>query len=128
VLDTNVVIGLLKGDPPAIALASEAALDLARAAVSPITRMELLGYPGLTAAEDAVTREFLGHCQVLPIDEAVEAEAIRLRRARAIKLPDAIVLASALVACARLLTLDQRLARLAQASPPSPESTGEARR
>lgn len=42
-LDTNIVIGLLKGYAPALMLAEQAGLSLDRAVVSQITRMELLG-------------------------------------------------------------------------------------
>lgn len=106
-LDTNVVIGLLKAHGPAIALAEQAALVLEQSAVSQITRMELLGYPKLTAEEDQTIRAFLAACQVGLIDEAVEAEAIRLRRSGTFKLPDAIVAATAITHRLKLLTLDQ---------------------
>ncbi len=113
-LDTNIVIGLLKGHGPAVDLAERVGLRLDRAAVSQITRIELLGFPGLTETEEAVTRQFLACCEVLPLSQAVEAETIRLRRGSGLKLPDSIVLASARVAGAALLTLDQRLSNAAQ--------------
>lgn len=106
-LDTNIVIGLLKAYGPAMGLAEQAALVLGEAAVSQITRMELLGYPRLTDEEDRKIRAFLAACQVRLIDEAVEAEAIRLRRSGAFKLPDAIVAATAITGGLKLLTLDQ---------------------
>lgn len=109
-LDTNIVIGLLKGSEPAVMLAKQHSLTLSRAGISQITRMELLGFPGLEAAEEQATRAFLGACRVILLDEHIEQEAIRLRRAGLLKLPDAIIAASALVSGARLLTLDQRLA------------------
>jgi predicted nucleic acid-binding protein len=112
VIDTNVVIGLLKGHTAAVELAREAGLQLQRAGVSQITRMELLGYPGLTDEEDRAARAFIGACQVIGLDDDVEQHAIRLRRAGLLKLPDAIVAGSALASGARLLTLDQRLARI----------------
>jgi predicted nucleic acid-binding protein len=61
-LDTNMVIGLLKGHAPALLLAEESGLALEKAAVSQITRMELLGYPNLTAEEDQAIRGFLASC------------------------------------------------------------------
>jgi predicted nucleic acid-binding protein len=106
-LDTNVVIGLLKGHVPAIALAEQSALSLNQAAVSQITRMELLGYPKLTDEEDRGIRIFLAACQVRLLDERIETEAIRLRRSGVFKLPDAIVAATAITGGLRLLTLDQ---------------------
>ena len=106
-LDTNIVIGLLKGQAQAVALAERAGLALDRAAVSQITRMELLGFPKLTDAEDQDIRGLLALCQVRLLDEQVEAEAIRLRRSGGFKLPDAIIAATAICGNLRLLTLDE---------------------
>ncbi len=44
-LDTNMVIGLLKGHAAAITLAEQSGFTLDKSAVNQITRMELLGYP-----------------------------------------------------------------------------------
>lgn len=111
-LDTNVVIGLLKQQPAAIALAESQKLELSQSAVSQITRMELLGFPGLVDEEERAILEFLQSCQVLLIDEAVEGAAIRLRRAGLCKLPDAIIAATAQMHQLKLLTLDERLAKI----------------
>ncbi len=113
-LDTNVVIGLLKQQPAAIALIETHPFDLSKAAVSQITRMELLGFPSLAPEEEAAILDLLRNCRILLIDEAVERQAIRLRRTSHCKLPDAIVAATALVHGIALLTLDQRLARLVE--------------
>lgn len=101
-LDTNMVIGLLKGYEPAIRLAEQSGLVLDRAAVSQITRMELLGYPQLTDEEDGAIRGFLAMCQVRLLDEQIEERAIRLRRSGTFKLPDAIIAATALCGALRL--------------------------
>ena len=106
------VIGLLKGHGAAVELARNSGLSLQHAAVSQITRMELLGYPGLKEEEERAARSFVGACQVIGLDEVVEKHAIRLCRAGLLKLPDAIVAGSDLAAGARLLTLDQRLAKV----------------
>jgi len=110
-LDTNMVIGLLKGQAAAIALAEQSGLALDQSAVSQITRMELLGYPQLTDDEDQTIRAFLTNCQVRMLDEQVEAQAIALRRSGSFKLPDAIIAATAITASLRLLTLDQGMLR-----------------
>lgn len=110
-LDTNMVIGLLKGYAPALALAENSGLDLRKTAVSQITRMELLGYPRLSDEEDREIRAFLAACQVRLLDEQIESQAIALRRAGYFKLPDAIVAATAIVGSLRLLTLDQGMLR-----------------
>ncbi|MGD0960695.1 MAG: type II toxin-antitoxin system VapC family toxin [Methylomonas sp.] len=108
-LDTNMVIGLLKGNEEALILAEQAELSLEKTGISQITRMELLGYPKLTDEEERAIREFLDACQICLLEERIEMEAIRLRRSGNFKLPDAIVAASALVNHARLLTLDKRI-------------------
>ncbi|RFO98990.1 hypothetical protein DIC66_01360 [Rhodoferax lacus] len=109
------VIGLLKGHGPALVLAEQSGLALERAAVSQITRMELLGYPQLTDEEDKAIQSFLAACQVRMLDPQVEALAITLRRSGAFKLPDAIVAATAISGSLRLLTLDQAMVRRLQA-------------
>jgi hypothetical protein len=109
-LDTNIVIGLLKGNGKAVELAEAVALDLSVSAVSQITRMELLGFSGMTEAEESRINQFLQACNVLLIDERVEQETIRLRKATSLKLPDAIIAATSVVHNVVLLTLDDKLA------------------
>lgn len=54
----------------------------------------------------------LATMQRIEVDAIVRETAIRLRREHRLKLPDAIIAASALVLDATLLTNDQRLASL----------------
>ena len=110
-LDTNVVIGLLKGHAPAVALARSAGLALDRAAVSQITRMELLGFPAIAPEEEPAAQACPSKYRVLGISDEIEALAITLRRSGGLKLPDAIIAATAKVIGAKLLTLDERLVR-----------------
>ena len=92
-----------------MALAEQAELRLEQCAVSQITRMELLSFPGITRDEERRIDAFLSACHVCRLDERTEQEAIRLRRLTNLKLPDAIIAASALVRGATLLTLDRRM-------------------
>jgi predicted nucleic acid-binding protein len=75
--------------------------------------MELLSFPVLAADAEAEIREFLSTLRVFYLDENVEAAAIALRRCARVKLPDAIILATAQVHGLSLLTLDEKLQRLA---------------
>ena len=109
-LDTNIVIGLLKEYEPAIKLAEEVGVVLEESAVSQITRMELLGHPKITLDDERLIQLFLKECQVLLIDERIEVRATQLRRSGLLKLPDAIIAATAVVNDLRLLTLDKKLA------------------
>lgn len=111
-LDTNVVIGILKQHAATVALIEAHQLDINQVAISQITRMELLGFPGLPKEEERLILNFLENCRVLLIDESIENKAIQLRRSGKCKLPDAVIAATALVNSLTLLTLDQRLQNL----------------
>ncbi len=117
-LDTNVVIGLLKGSPAVLDLLGSYNIPANSLAVSQISRMELLGYPQLTAQEEAVITGFLGTCRICLLDETIEHEAIRLRRTGRLKLPDAIITATALVGGLQLVTLDQAMFNVWQREKP----------
>ena len=71
--------------------------------------MELLGFHGITTTEESLIQDKLARLMCLPITPSVEDLAIRLRRTRRMKLPDAIVAASALETGAKLLTFDRQL-------------------
>lgn len=58
--------------------------------------------------------------KIVPIDRHIARRAAQLRGAhRALRLPDAISLATALTAGAQLITLDRRLARIADLERPT---------
>jgi predicted nucleic acid-binding protein len=106
-LDTNIVIGLVKGNPAALAaMGNRRTTDCGYSA---ITRMELLGFPGILEAEQTAISGLLAEMRYLPIAGEVENATIALRQQRRIKLPDAIIAATARVFGLELLTLDERL-------------------
>jgi predicted nucleic acid-binding protein len=74
--------------------------------VSVITKLELLKYPTITLEEERIILEFLQLVSILPINEAIENETIALSRLTKLKLPDAIIGATAIVYTARLVTRD----------------------
>lgn len=91
VFDTNIVIDALNGIPEADVEYSHYEHVL----ISRITWMEVLvGARG----DDAELRDFLEtHFEVTPLDTAVAEKAVQLRRAHHLRLPDAIILATAYV-------------------------------
>ena len=105
VLDTNVVLYLLGGE-----LAKP--LPTGRYLASAITEIELLSYPSLTQSEESAIRDFLRDIQVIDMNSDVKDHAIRLRRNHGLKLPDAIIAATALSLDGVLLTNDQGMARV----------------
>ncbi|HEY1052594.1 MAG TPA: type II toxin-antitoxin system VapC family toxin [Prosthecobacter sp.] len=97
--DTNIVIDLLAGYPPALAEAS----SHANAAISRITWMEvLIGAPDATVQSQ--WESFLGQFDMVEMDEAVCRDAIQLRKQHRMKLPDALIWASARAYSADLVT------------------------
>jgi predicted nucleic acid-binding protein len=87
--DTNILIDYLNG----IADAGKEIGRYRHKAISLITWMEVM--VGATTQDEAVIKTFLSQFELLPIDSTVSAEAVAIRRTRRIKLPDAIILATA---------------------------------
>ena len=103
-LDTNVIIDFLKQKNAAFDLYS---LFLQHECfVSVITKLELLKYPSITPDEENTINEFLRLVPIIPMNEAIESETIALSRSSQLKLPDAIIGATAIVYNARLVTRD----------------------
>ena len=80
--------------------------------VSVITEMELLSYPTLDSAAESQIRSFLSEVTVVGLTRPVIDLAIRLRREQALKLPDAVIAATALALEAELWTNDDKLLRI----------------
>lgn len=74
--------------------------------VSQITRMEMLSYHGLSKEDEAGIKKFLAGIQVFMLEPRVEARAVVIRRGYRLKLPDAVIVATALVNNCILITCD----------------------
>jgi hypothetical protein len=116
-LDTNFILGILKSNPVVLADVAARRIRTAECGYSAITRMELLGFPGITREEESIIRQKLARLIYLALTGDVEDVVIGLCQTRKIKLPDAIIAATALCAGAELLTLDMRLLSIVQACP-----------
>ena len=108
-LDTNVVIGLVKGPGAARDLVDSNNAPPEICAISQITRIELLSFHALSPGEEARIKALLSVMTVMLLNDQIEQQAIALRIRTRLKLPDAIIGATAKVAGLQLLTLDQKL-------------------
>ncbi len=100
--DTNILIDYLRGIP-----AAREELDCHETrAISVITWMEVL--TGAPPAHAQATRDFLAGFTLVPIDQAVADRAVAIRQRYRLKLPDAIIWASAQAREMLLVTRDQR--------------------
>lgn len=107
-LDTNIILGIVAGNYDAgIKLKG---IDLESCAFSSVTRMELLGFPNITQNEIKIISTLLEQMTHLNINRTIEDRTINLKQQHRIKLPDAIILATAITNQIELLTLDKKLA------------------
>jgi hypothetical protein len=96
-LDSNVLIDPLAGLPHGVRILREARNRREVSVIySAITRIEDLGFPSLTEQEEAAVRRLLNEFEEIAISDAVIERAIRIRKAARVKIPDALIAASAL--------------------------------
>jgi predicted nucleic acid-binding protein len=103
--DTNILIDFLNGVPEAQVATS----PYGRRCISRITWMEVLAGVKDTPGED-IARTFLAQFEAMELTEEVAEAALTLRRHHIpkLKLPDAIILASARLMGTRLITRNSR--------------------
>jgi predicted nucleic acid-binding protein len=96
-LDTNVALYLLGGRvaspfPPG------------SYGISVITEMELLAWPSLNEQEEKKVQEFLNVVTICELTASIRARAVELRKLHRLKLPDAVVCATAMEFAVELWT------------------------
>ena len=107
-LDTNIILGFLNGNSKINDFFQKNLIDSSLYA-SQITRMELLGYPSISSDEEKCLKDFLSLIKILPVNDAVCDQAITLRRKTRLKLPDALIAATAICFDLVLITCDVEL-------------------
>jgi len=104
--DTNCFIYLLDENPILLPFLESAW------AFSYITEMEILSRKGLTLKEDALIRTLLATCMKIGHQQEIAEMTIKLRRKYPIKLPDAIIAATAQFSQIPILTADKGFAQI----------------
>lgn len=104
VLDTNAVVSLLNGNRE-LAARLEAA---AYVGISVITYLEFLAFDGLTDDDRKSFEQFCSRVEIVPLvhNDDLADTALQLRRKHRLKLPDAIIGATAFCRKALLITND----------------------
>ncbi len=103
-IDTNLLIYALSGNASAAVLSQIDSAIADNAHFSVITRMELLGWSGHTPDSRRATEALLMQLTEISLTPAIVEAVIAIRTSIAIKLPDAIIAASALVEHLPLMT------------------------
>lgn len=114
--DTIVLVALLQGHKGLLVLTQEADW----LGVSVINVLEFLGFNGLSDTDRTLFLKLVSRIEVVDLsytDQTLIETIINLRQGRAIKLPDAIIIASAASQNATLVTRDVRLISLAAEQP-----------
>jgi predicted nucleic acid-binding protein len=101
--DTCILVDFLRGID-----AARVTIDACdeRPAISIVSRIELLA--GAPAHAEKPTLALLARFAVLPLDEATAERTVMIRRLKRLKLPDAIILATAETHGRLLITRDER--------------------
>lgn len=103
-LDSNTVIYLLSNSfPESTSEKIQSIIDADDYFLSVITRMEVLGFNG-NQDEMELATEFMSDSIIIGLEEAIILRTIALRKQQKIKLPDAIIAATALVHRLTLVT------------------------
>ncbi|AEM21225.1 PilT domain-containing protein [Brachyspira intermedia PWS/A] len=98
-LDTNAIIYFLNGK---FLLDNEYNIF-----ISIISEIELLCYPKITSKEENIIKDFLNSINIINLDNYIKNETILIKKEISIKLPDAIILATAKINNLILLTQDE---------------------
>lgn len=104
-LDTNAVVSLLNGHSSLSNLLVQANW----VGISIITEFEFLSFPNLTSTDESVFQQFKSRVELVNLstsDTQLVQEIISVRRTFKVKLPDAIIAASASLHGATLVTND----------------------
>lgn len=105
VFDSSVLILFLNDalPEPSVSLLAER-LQTGQAMISSIVRAEVLAWSGHTAASLRSATCLLDVCQLVPVDAPVADEAARIRSETGLKLPEALIAATALRESSALVT------------------------
>ena len=109
VIDTNIALYLFNGDRTVASL-----LDGRNVYISFITEIELLGFPGITNEQKAISKEFIEDSVVIDLNDAIKRMTIDLRVKYNLKIPDAIIAASALYLNLPLISADKVFEKISE--------------
>lgn len=102
-IDTNIILYLLGGDRTLIPL-----LENKKLFVSFITELELLSFKKLTKNEYKIIKGFLAECTIFDINSKIKELAVDIRSKYTLKLPDAIIIATALYLDMSIISADSQ--------------------
>lgn len=106
-IDSNAIIDFLAGQFPAAGMTKMTRIVDELPNVSVISKIEVLGFAA-PPSDDEILKEFFEKALILDLSEEIVDQTIGLRRHHKIKLPDAIIAATALTHDLTLITRNTR--------------------
>lgn len=100
--DTNILIYFLNGDKEVIEMISDKDI-----VISFITELELLALPNMSDESLKIIEGLLNNCLIVDITKEIKERTIEIRKKSNLKLPDAIIAASAFAFNIPLITADR---------------------
>ncbi|MDT0686871.1 type II toxin-antitoxin system VapC family toxin [Autumnicola psychrophila] len=106
-VDTNILLYFLNGEKEVIEILFEKEII-----ISFITELELLSFPELSPTSEKIIVSLLNNCSIKNISTRIKSLAIETRKNFGLKLPDAIIAATALDLNIPLITADKQFGRV----------------
>ncbi|WP_292517918.1 type II toxin-antitoxin system VapC family toxin [Methanoculleus sp.] len=106
-LDTNILIYYLADAIPPERVSEIETMLTSSFRVSIITKIEFLGWKKHTPEGYALAQDFIRSAEVYPLTDTIADRAIHLRRTCGMKLPDAVIAATALTHECALVTRNE---------------------
>lgn len=107
VADTSLIINLFNGVTEVQELITGRSLF-----ISIISEIEVLSFPNITISDKALLKQFLSECYIIDIEPAIKDITIEIRSKYKVKLPDAIIAATAMYFDLPLFTMDKGFTRI----------------
>jgi len=102
VVDTSLIINFFNGVSEVQELITGRSLF-----VSIITEIEVLSFPNITLEDSKLLKDFLSECYIIDIESAIKDITINIRSQYKVKLPDAVIAATAIYFDLPLFTMDK---------------------
>lgn len=103
--DTNIAIYYLQRQfPPSAERFMDSILQDFQPTISAITEIELLCWKTASESDLVVLRDFIEDCVVFELDNDIKLKTVEIRKNYKLKLPDAIIAATAVIQNITLLT------------------------
>jgi len=105
--DTNILLYLLSGDKTVTEL-----LNQKKIFISVITEIELLTFKKLATSEKKLIEALLSECTIIGLSEEIKKKTIEIRLFNKLKIPDAIIAATADYLKTPLVSADKQFKQL----------------